>query len=290
MVMDCEYLKPKALEEALALISQYKEESKIIAGGQSLLVLIQEGLVKPNYLIDIKGVSALDYINFDKNEGLRIGSLTTHRAIETSPVIRNGFGVLCEMEEEVATIQIRNRGTIGGNICHADPAGDPCPVLIALNAKVKMASLSGERTMSLEEFNKDYFESALQDDDILTEVQVPITPPHTGSSYAKFRIAERDSTLVATAALITLNAKNEACDNARIVLGGAAPIPLRVEKAEKLLLGAEVTDDLLEEVAQIASEESSPIPDMSGSEEYKRELVRILVKRVAKEALRLARC
>jgi len=289
MVTDCEYLKPRTLEEALTLILQYKEESKLIAGGQSLLVLIQQGLVKPNYLIDIKGVSALDYINFDKKDGLKIGSLTSHRAIETSPIIQNGFGILCEMEEELATIQIRNRGTIGGNLCHADPAGDPCPVLIALSAKVKMASPSGERVMALEEFNKDYFESDLKADEILTEIQVPITPAHTGSAYTKFRIAERDSTLVAAAVLITLNSKNEACGDARIVLGGAAPIPLRVKKAEKLLVGEEIKDNLLEQAAQIASDESNPMPDMSGSEEYKRELVKILVKRVAKEALERAK-
>jgi len=137
MIRDFEYLAPKTLEEALTLLSQYNEESKVIAGGQSLLILMRQGLVTPKYLIDIKGISALDYITLDKNEGLRIGALTPHRAIEKSAVIGNGFAVLSEMELKLASVQTRNWGTIGGNLCHADPAGDPAPVLIALNGNLR---------------------------------------------------------------------------------------------------------------------------------------------------------
>lgn len=288
IVPDCEFFTPKTVGEALTLLSQKKDESKILAGGQSLLVLIQQGLVTPKYLVDIKNISALDYIRFDKNEGLRIGSLTTHRAIETSPVIRNNFSVLCEMEEELASVQIRNRGTIGGNLCHADPAGDPSPVLIVLSGAVKMASLRGERTMAIEEFNKDYFENALQGDEILTEVRVPVLQPRTGCAHAKFRIAKHDGTSVSAAMLITLDAKSGTCNEARVALGGAASIPLRVEKAEKVLVRRKIDDDLLEKTAQIASQEASPIADAGGSEAYKRELVKILIKRVAKKALEMA--
>ena len=284
MALDSKYLTPTTIGEALALLSHYKEESKVIAGGQSLLALIQQGLVTPKYLIDIKGVSALNYVNFDKNEGLKIGSLTTHRAIETSSVIRDNFGILGEMEEDVASIQVRNRGTIGGNLCHGDPAGDPCPVLIALNGKVKMASLGGERIIAVEEFTKDFFEVALQDDEMLTEIQVPIPPPHTGSVYTKFRRVTRDATMVSAAVSITLNSKSKTCSDARIALGGVASIPLRAKEAERVLAGREIKDNLLERVIQIASEETSPISDMNASEEYKRELGKILVKRVVIEA------
>ncbi len=285
MVLDSKYLAPTTVEEALALLARYKEESRVIAGGQSLLILIQQGLLTPKYLIDIKGISALNYVNFDKNEGLKIGSLTTHRAVETSSVIRNSFSILCEMEEEVASIQIRNRGTIGGNICHADPSGDPCPVLIVLNGRVKIASRGGERTVAVEEFTKDYFETVLQDDEILTEIQVPIPPPRTGSAYTKFRRVLRDATMVSAAVLITLNSKDKTCSDVRIALGGVASIPLRAKKAERVLVGREIEDALLEEATQVASEEASPVSDMNASEEYKRELVKVLVKRVAIEAL-----
>ncbi len=124
MIREFEYFAPKTVEEALSLLSQYKEDAKIIAGGQSLLVVMKQGLVTTEYLIDIKGISALDYINYDEREGLRIGALTLHRTIEKSPIIDRHFKVLSEMERNLATIQTRNWGTIGGNLCHGDPAGE----------------------------------------------------------------------------------------------------------------------------------------------------------------------
>ena len=137
---DFEYFTPTTLKEALSLLSQYKEEAKIIAGGQSLLVVMRQGLLAPECVIDIKGISGLDYIKNGKDE-LRIGALTIHRAIEKSPIIKKNFKVLSEMERNLATVQTRNWGTIGGNLCHGDPAGDPAPVFIALDAKLKVASL-----------------------------------------------------------------------------------------------------------------------------------------------------
>lgn len=289
MIRDFEYFAPKTVEEALTLLSQYNEESKVIAGGQSLLVLMRQGLVSPKYLIDIKGISALDFINLDKNEGLRIGALTPHRAIEKSPVIRNGFAVLSEMELKLASVQTRNWGTIGGNLCHADPAGDPAPVLIALNGNLKLASLSGERTVAVEDFSTDYFETVLRHGELLTEIQVPNPPPRTGAAYSKFNIIENDMGIASTAVSITLNPKNETCSDARIVLGAVSSVPMRAKEAEKVLVGKEISDDLLVKAGQIASEETEPITDVLASEEYKRELVRVLVKRVAREALDRAR-
>ena len=289
MIRDFEYFAPKTVEEALTLLSQYNEESKVIAGGQSLLVLMRQGLVSPKYLIDIKGISALDFINLDKNEGLRIGALTPHRAIEKSPVIRNGFAVLSEMELKLASVQTRNWGTIGGNLCHADPAGDPAPVLIALNGKLKIASLSGERTVAVEDFSTDYFETVLHHGELLTEIQVPNPPPRTGTAYTKFNIIENDMGIASTAVSITLNPKNETCNDARIVLGAVSAVPMRAKEAEKVLVGKEISNALLVKAGQIASEETEPITDVLASEEYKRELVRVLVKRVAREALDRAR-
>jgi len=289
MIRDFEYLAPKTLEEAITLLSQYNEESKVIAGGQSLLVLMRQGLVAPKYLIDIKGISALDFINLDKNEGLRIGALTPHRAIEKSPVIQNGFAVLSEMELKLASVQTRNWGTIGGNLCHADPAGDPAPVLIALNGKLKIASLSEERTVAVEEFSTDYFETALRHGELLTEIQVPNPPPRTGTAYTKFNIIENDMGIASTAVSITLSPKDETCSDARIVLGAVASVPMRAKEAEKVLVGKEISDALLVKAGQIASEEAEPIADVLASEEYKGELVRVLVKRVGREALDRAR-
>ena len=285
MRKDFKYFAPKTLKEALTLLDKYRDENKVIAGGQSLLILMRHGLVAPEYLINIKGISELDYIKSDVKEGLKIGALTTHRTIEKSPVMKNGYSVLAEMEQKLASIQTRNWGTIGGNLCHADPAGDPMPVLIALKATLKIASSNGERTMAAEDFCLDYFETALEPDELLTEIQIPPVPPYTGTAYTKFNIIENDTPTVGVAVSITLASKDGNCQDARIVLGAAAPKPIRAQKAEEILRGKKLTDSLLKEAGEIASTECEPISDIHASAEYRQELVRVLVKRVAKEAL-----
>jgi len=289
MIRDFVYLSPKMLKEALTLLSEHQDECKVIAGGQSLLVLMRQGLVSPEYLIDIKGVSELAYIKGDAKRGLRIGALTTHRTIEKSPAMKKGFSVLAEMERRVASIQTRNWGTIGGNICHGEPAGDPAPVLIALNATLSTASLEGKRDMAVQDFSVDYFETALKPDELLTEIQVPAVPPHTGTAYAKFNVIESDIATVGVAVSITLESGDGLCKDARIVLGACAPIPMRAKQAEEALRGKEITDKVLRKAGQVASEEAEPIADMVASEEYRRELVKVLVARVGKEALARAR-
>ena len=289
MIKEFEYFAPKTVAEACSLLSQYKEEAKVIAGGQSLLIMMWQELVTPKYVIDIKGISDLEYINFDEKEGLRIGALTTHRAIEKSSLIRNGFNVLSEMELMLATVQTRNWGTIGGNLCHADPTGDPAPPLIAMNAKVKMVGSSGERVVALEDFFKDYFETVLQADEILTEIQVPQPPPHTGAAYMKFALMEGDAAIVGAAVSITLEPGNGVCKDARIVLGGVATVPMRAKRAEKVLVGNKVEEDLIAEAAQVASEEARPTSDMHASAEYRTELVKVFVRRAARQALERAK-
>jgi carbon-monoxide dehydrogenase medium subunit len=290
IIFDFDYFAPKTIEEALTLLSQYdEEERKVIAGGQSLLILMKQRLVTPKYLIDIKGIPDMDYIKFDEKEGLKIGALTTHRAVEKSPVIQKEFSVLSEMEQNVSSVETRNWGTIGGDIAHGEPSGDPVPVLIALNAKLKMTSLSGERTVDAEDFTLDYFETALRHDELLTEIQVPTLPPNTGVKFTKFSQIAGDYAIASVGVLITLDKKKEKCSDARIALGGVAPAPMRVKKAEDILKGKKISDDLLSKAGQAASEEASPTTDVEASEEYKRELVKVLVKRVGGEALERAK-
>jgi len=289
MIKNFEYFAPKTVEEALTLLSQYLDECKIIAGGQSLLILMKQGIVAPKYLIDIKGISALDYINRDGKKALNIGSLTTHRAIETSQAIRDGFNVLAEMERNLAAVDIRNWGTIGGNLCHADPAGDVCPVLIALGGTLSVASLRGERKMTVEEFSTGYLETVLQPDEMLTEIQLPNLKPRTGVVYKKFNIIKGDYATASAAVSITINSKDEKCDDVKVVLGAVGSVAIRAKRAEKVLVGKEIKDELVEEAAQIASEEAEPVSDMHASEKYKRWLVRVLVKRVTQETLEKAK-
>jgi carbon-monoxide dehydrogenase medium subunit len=289
MLQDFEHLAPKTLKEALALLDEHQDECKVIAGGQSLLILMRQGLLAPEYLIDIKGVSELDYIKSDAKEGLKIGALTTHRTIEKSPAMKNGFGILAEMEHSLASIQTRNWGTIGGNLCHGEPAGDPAPVLMALNATLTTASVRGERNMALEDFFVDYFETALEPAELLTEIQVPTVPPHSGTAYTKFNIIEHDIATVGVAVSITLDSDDNKCRDARIVVGACGPTPIRAKQAEEVLRGKKITDKRLREAGQEAAQEAEPISDISASEEYRRELVRVLVARVGKEALARAR-
>ena len=289
MIADFEYFAPKTVKEALSLLSRYREEAKIIAGGQSMLVIMKQGLFAPEYLIDIKGIAALDYIKYDEGKGLRIGALTIHRAIEKSPVIQKHFGVLSEMERNLATIQTRNWGTIGGNLCHGDPAGDPAPVLIALNAKLKLASSVGERIIDMEEFSKDYLEVDLKPNEMLTEIQVPILPARTGTAYEKLMVMKGDMGIVGAAVSITLRPGDGVCENARIALGSAASVPLRARKAERRLTGKVINDVLLAEAGEVASTEAAPPSDVHGSAEYRREMVKVFVKRVAQIALERAK-
>jgi len=289
MIRDFKYFAPKTLKEALTLLDKYKDEGKVIAGGQSLLVLMRQGLVTPKYLIDIKGVSELSYIKSDTKKGLKIGALTTHRAVEKSPKMRDGFAVLAEMENRLASIQTRNWGTIAGNLCHADPAGDPAPVLIALNATLSLASVRGERKMAMEDFCLDYFETALEPGELLAEIQIPAVPPHTGIAYTKFNVIESDLATVGVAVSITLGSGDGICRDVRIALGAVAPTPMRAKQAEAVLRGKKITDNLLKEAGEIASTEAGPISDIYASEDYRRELVKVLVKRVGKEALARAK-
>lgn len=288
MINDFEHFAPKTLKEALALLAKYGDDCKVICGGQSLLILMRQGLVAPKYLVDIKGVSELSYIK-DGKEGLKLGATTTHRAIEKSAVIKGKYPVLAEMETRLASIQTRNWGTIGGNICHADPAGDPAPVLIALNATLTMASTKGARSMPVEDFSLDYFETALEPGELLTEIQIPAPPPRTGTVYTKFNIIDSDLATVSVASSVTLGSSDGVCHDIRIALGAAAPTAIRAKKAEAVLKGKNITEALLKQAGEAAAEEADPISDIQASEEYRRELIKVLVPRMTKEALARAK-
>ena len=288
MIKDFELFTPKTLDEALALLHKYTDECKVIAGGQTLILLMREGLITSKYVLNIKRIPELSYIKSGKN-GVRIGAATTHRAIEKSPVMKKALKVLAEMERRLSYIETRNWGTIGGNLCNANPAGDPAPALMALKASVKMASVRGERIMALEDFFLDYHKTALKPNEILTEIQIPSVPPHTGAAYDKFNIIEGTVATAGVAVSITLKSGDGVCDDVRIALGGLARIPMLAKKAENVLRGKKVTDSLIKEAGQKASAEAEPISDISASDEYRRELVKVMVARTGNEAFARAK-
>ncbi|MFC2013902.1 FAD binding domain-containing protein, partial [Chloroflexota bacterium] len=226
------------------------------------------------------------YINGSSSSVL-IGALTTHRAIETSPLINQRFPILVEMEQQLASLPIRNWGTIGGNVCHADPASDPPLCLIALGAKVKLRSIRGEREVPMGKFFVDYFESVLEPDEIMVEVEIPNMPPNTGAVFIKETETAGGMVIVATGAMITLD--SDTVTDIRIVLGGVGSTPFRAKKTEKALLGKRLS--AFEEAAAVAAGEVNPVTDVHGSVEYRRHLVNIITKmalgQAAKRAQRL---
>ncbi|MBN2240273.1 MAG: xanthine dehydrogenase family protein subunit M [Dehalococcoidales bacterium] len=284
MIYDFEYLPAGTLQEALKYLDEYGDDCKVICGGQSLLIILRQGLIQPEYLIDIKGVKELDYIKQDNSGGLKIGATTTHRSIENSPEIQKSFSVLSNMEHRLASAQTRNWGTIGGNLAHADPAGDPAPIFIALNSTLALTGSGGERTMPAEDFFLDYFETALEHGELLTEIQVPALPARTGVAYSKFNVISSEMPTVSAAVSVTL-AADDTCEDIRIALGAAAPVPLRAKKAEEIVRGNKITAKLLKEAGVAAAEAADPISDIHASEEYRLELVKVLTMRVGMEAL-----
>ena len=285
MIADFEYFAPKTVEETVNLLTKY-EDAKIIAGGQSLLVVLKQRFLAPNYLIDIKNLPGLNYIKYG-SEGLRIGALTVHRDLEKNPVIQEQYPVLSEMENNVATVQTRNWGTIGGNLCHGDPAGDPATVFIALNARLIITGPKGERTIDMENFSRDYLEVAMEHNEIMTEIKVPVMPARTGVAHRKLMVMKGDMGTVGCAVAVTLDRDN-VCKNARIAVSNAASVPLRAKSAEKVLTGKVINETLLAEAGEAAAAESDPPADVHGSAAYRKEMVKVFVKRVGNLALERA--
>jgi carbon-monoxide dehydrogenase medium subunit len=279
------YLPAKSVNEACELLSQYGDEAKLLGGGQSLLTLMKQSLVIPSAIIDIKGLSELDYIRYDKKDGLRIGALTTHRSVEKSDTVKENFAMLAEMERTLASVAVRNWGTIGGSLAHADPASDLAATLLALGAQVTLIRSGGKRVVSLDDFFVDYFETALQPDELLTEIHVPNANRGSGFYY-KFAQRATDLAVVSVAVYLVLEPEDQnRCQNIRIVMGSVGPTPLRSKRAEALLKGQAMTDSLIEDAARASAEDAQPTTDTNGSEEYKRDLVEVLVKRSIKEVI-----
>jgi len=283
MIHDFTYLKPGTLQEALSMLSNHKDDFKIICGGQSLLIVMRQGLLVTDYLIDIKGLNELSYTTYDDKEGLKIGATTTHRAIEKSELIKRRYPVLVELEKKLASIQVRNWGTIGGNLAHGDSSGDLAPALIALDAKIKLASSKGSRIVLLEKFYTGLFETALEKDELVVEVQIPPLRHGTAAAYKKFNLIENDQAIVGVAAAVTVD-QGGACKEARVVLSNAGVTPIRAKSAEKVLIGKRLSDGLLAEAAEAAASDADPVSDIHASEEYRRHLVKVLTKRMVKQA------
>jgi carbon-monoxide dehydrogenase medium subunit len=278
-----DYLEPASLQEACALLKQHGADAKVFAGGAHLTILMKQGLYQPKALVNIKNIPELRGIEFDGAEGLIIGALVTHRDLETSALVKEKLPVLCEAEREVANIRVRNMGTVGGNLASGEPLTDLAQIFIALDAKVRITGPAGQRTLPVEELFVDFYTTSLMEDEIITQVVLPSLPPRSGIEYVRFStssVVDKPSAGVA----VRLTLDKEAVQIARIVLGCVGPTPVRARRAEALITGNSLTAALIAEAGSIASQECSPTSDLRGSEQYKRAVIRTLVKRAADAA------
>jgi len=280
-----DYLEPKTVAEACALLKQYGGEAKVLAGGAHLTILMKQGLYEPKTLVNIKKIPELRGIKFDAQEGLTIGALVTHRELETSALVKEKFPVLSEAEREVANIRVRNMGTIGGNLASGEPLTDLAQIFISLDGKARIAGPNGQRVIPIEELFIDFYTTSLAEDEIITQVVIPPLPPRSGIEYIRFSSSSVvDKPSAGVAVRFTLETGNDTVRLARIVLGCVGATPVRARNAEALLSGKNLTPELAGQAGSVASTECSPTSDLRGSEQYKRAVVRTLVRRAAGKA------
>jgi aerobic carbon-monoxide dehydrogenase medium subunit len=276
------YHAPTGLDDALDLLQQHGDDAKIMAGGQSLIPLMKFRLAQPEHLIDINRIANLATI--DISDGwLRIGALTRESALERMPDVRSSFPLLLETTQMIADPLVRNLATVGGNIAHADPANDHPATMLAYRAIVVAVGPSGERTIPIDDFFVGTFETALQPDEILTEIRIPAPEPRSGGAYVKFERKVGDYAVSAAAAQLTLDAEGRIA-RAGLALTNASYVSARSTRAEAFLLNSPPTPDVLREAASLAAADSSPVADLRGSADYKRSMARTTATR----ALRLA--
>jgi carbon-monoxide dehydrogenase medium subunit len=272
-------VEPESLREALDAAAGLEGEARLVAGGTAIVPMIRLGLVKPDRLISLNRLSELTRIRLD-GTALELGAMATLADIERSRVVRDGWPLLAEAARRVATPAIRTSGTIGGNLAYAEAASDPAPALLCHDAEVRVAGPGGERALPVAQFFRGFYEAALEPGEIVTAVRVPAPPKGARGGYIKFtsRSAE-DRPLVGVAALIVLDEAG-LCREARIGLGGVAPTPIRAGRAEAALRGEALSDTAVRASAETAAQEAEPLSDLMGSADYRREMIRVWVRRL----------
>jgi aerobic carbon-monoxide dehydrogenase medium subunit len=282
-----DYRAPRTVDEALAILGEYGEDARVIAGGTALVTMLRQRLVRPGCLVSLRDVQGLDRVEAP-NGSLRFGALVTHREAETSPLVSERIPVLAETFRRVATVRIRHMATLGGALAHADPNQDPPVTLLALGARVQIRGAGGQRELAIDEFFRDYYESALEPGEIVTGVTVPAPPAGSGAAFVKFlpRTAD-DYATVAVAAIVTLD--GDRCRDARIALGSVGVTPLRGRAAEAMLSGERFSQGLAEAAGEAVKGEVDPLSDHRGSAGYKRDMAAVMVGRALTQAWEAAR-
>lgn len=276
------YLEPSSLDEALALLARHGGEAKLIAGGTGLVNLMKQRLVRPDFVIGLRALTALAGIT--ENGGLRIGALTTLRTIEASVAVGRAAPLLAATCRHVATVRVRTMATLGGAMSHADPNLDTPPALIALDGRILARSQRGQRAIPVDQFFTGYFETVLEPDEVVTEIEIPPQPAGNGTAFLKFLPATHDDyATVSVAARLSLGA-NGAIADARVALGAAATVPIRATAVEAALVGRAPDEQSFRDAAPLVLGAIDPIADFRGSVEYKRRMAVVHVRRALAQA------
>jgi xanthine dehydrogenase FAD-binding subunit len=278
-----EYFAPESLDEAQQLFLDKGEGAYLLAGGTDLLVKMNHALLKPASVIALKHIKGLEDITFDPKEGLKIGATALLANVATHPDILEYYPAVAAAARETANVQIRNMGTVAGNLCNAAPSADNAPTLLAMNAEVVINGAKGERWLPLDQFFIGPGANALDAGEILTAILVP--PPESGSGVSYQHISARgkvDISAVCVGSMVRM--EKELCRDVRIFLGAVAPVPMRAVKSEAIVLGQQLTGEIIEKVGIAASEESQPITDVRSSADYRKKMVAVLTRRALTEA------
>ncbi len=277
-----ELVEPTSVAEAIACLEAYPDDARVYAGGSELLLVMRLGLLHPKLLVNIKNIPGMDRLELE-NGHLKIGSLVTHRRLEVSPLIKEKFALIAQMESKVANIRVRNVGTLGGNLAFAEPHSDPATLFLIYEAMVTVQSSRGQRDVALDEFSIGSYETVMGPSEILTEIRVPALPQGMRGAYIRWGVLERPTLNVAVA---VQRAQDGTLDSVRIAVGSVGPLPMRMREIEEALRGASV-DAACAHIAEsgaLLRDLLTPVSDIHGSEEYKIYMTKVLLQRALRES------
>jgi len=273
-----DYLKPNSIKETISILSQFGEKAQILNGGTDLIVGMRDKIIQPEYLVDIKAILQLNRITYNKQDGLNIGTTVTLNEISNSKVVQTHYPILVKACKTVGSYQVRNRATLVGNICNASPAADTAPPLLVLEAKVNIIGPTGEKIVPINQFFTGVKKNILKKGEFVTSVTVPFIKDKWAGVYLKQ--GRRKDVDLATVGVAVVCIRDEI----RIALGAVAPTPIRAFKTEKLLKGKIIDESLLEKAGISVLTEVSPISDVRSSQEYREEIIKVLVRRAVLQA------
>ena len=276
------YVAPRSLQEALELLDKYGEEAKLLAGGHSLIPAMKLRLARPGCLIDLGRLPGLRGVRIE-GDSLAVGALTVHADVASSELVRRRLPGLAEAASLIGDVQVRNRGTIGGSVAHADPAADFPVILTALNASFMLVSPSGSRAVSAEDFFVDFYTTALAPNEVLTEIRVPLPPPGGGTAYAKLPHPASGYVVVSAGALVHRQPSG-LCASVRVAIGGLGSVPFRARAIEAALQGQQLTPEMIAAAAAKAAEGADPDDDVYAGADYKRHMAAVYARKAIEAA------